>query len=257
MKDLFEAINTRVKEPYWGIFVLSFLAFNWKGLFLLCFASGTAQDRIVFFDSQTTLWSLTICPISTALFIVVITPWLKVLFGLASRLAYEKLNSQGLVSEHKYLAQKNTLEKERAKALADKESELIDQAKRDVDIDKIEDENVKLKLQQEINELRYQRNQILHSKNNINGHKFMQIGPYEKTILAAMSQYSSAKLKRNNKVLTIENLELGFNNKEEYKKYEQALFSLVEQGYIDIIDPEGIYFELNNAGLNLITKLKF
>lgn len=111
MKDLLDAINTRVKEPYWGFFLLSFLAFNWRGLFLLCFATGSAQEKIILFESETTVWSLIICPIITALVILLITPWLKVLFGLASRLAYEKLNSQELAREHKYIAEKNKLEK--------------------------------------------------------------------------------------------------------------------------------------------------
>jgi len=46
MKDLFDAISTRVKEPYWGFFLLSFLAFSWRGLFLLFTSSETAQQRI-------------------------------------------------------------------------------------------------------------------------------------------------------------------------------------------------------------------
>ena len=110
MKDLIDAINTRIKEPYWGFFLLSFLAFNWKGIFLLCFAGESAQVRINLFEQQTDLWSLIVCPISTAIFILLITPWLKLLFGWLSRRAYEKLNSQELEREHKYIAEKNKLE---------------------------------------------------------------------------------------------------------------------------------------------------
>ena len=105
MKDLFDAISTRVKEPYWGFFLLSFLAFNWRGLFLLFTSSETAQKRIDVFDLYTNFWSLLVCPISTALIMVLITPWLKVLFGKFSRIPYEILNSQELNRKHAYLTE--------------------------------------------------------------------------------------------------------------------------------------------------------
>lgn len=109
-------------------------------IFLLYFVTGSAQEKIALFDTETTFLSLIVFPIIVVLTIMLVTPWLRVLFGWISRSAYEKLNSQDLSREHKYLAEKNKLEQERAKELANKENELIDQAKRDVDIERIEDE---------------------------------------------------------------------------------------------------------------------
>ena len=165
MKELFEVINTRVKEPYWGFFLLSFLAFNWKGLFLLCFASGTAQEKIKIFDEYTNVWTILVCPIAIAFFILIITPWLKLLFSWISTSAYEQLNSHDLRREDKYLSEKIELERKRALVLANKEEELIDQAKRDIDINKIEDEDVKESLKREIENLRKERNEIVNKVN--------------------------------------------------------------------------------------------
>lgn len=261
MKDLFEAINTRIKEPYWGFLVLSFLAFNWKGLFLLCFSIGTAQQKIALFEAETNFWSLIVFPVVTALFILLITPWLKVLFGWMSRLAYEKLNSQELDREHKYLAEKNKLEKERAKELANKENELIDQAKRDVDIENIENENVKDSLKREIEQLRKERNDIVHNvginkslKNDFN------LNEFEKTILRYLSLNNDYFIKRGKDLQVGQFIKLGdqsiykTNDARDYLKYEQGIKSLIERNFIYDLGEEGKIYELTDFGRDFITK---
>ena len=259
MKDLLDAINTRVKEPYWGIFVLSFLAFNWKGLFLLSFSAGTAQEKINLFDSETNIWSLLFFPISTALFIVVITPWLKVLFGFASRLAYEKLNSQELVREHKYLAQKNTLEKERAKALANKESELIDQAKRDVDIDQIKDEETRNKLKMEIEKLRKERNKLAN-KESVDKNDIDELSDYELELLYRLntSQDHCVQKKRINgqDFLVINNANIyEHNNSPFYYRTMDAITSLTRKGLLKDLNSEGKLFEMTSDAKKIASKL--
>ncbi|MFV5403985.1 MULTISPECIES: hypothetical protein [unclassified Acinetobacter] len=74
MKDLLDAINTRVKEPYWGFFLISFVAFNWRALFLLCFTNGTAEARLDIFDLNTSFTNLFLYPILVALAITLLTP---------------------------------------------------------------------------------------------------------------------------------------------------------------------------------------
>lgn len=258
MKDLLDAINTRVKEPYWGFFLLSFLAFNWRGLFLLCFATGSAQEKIILFESETTVWSLIICPIITALVILLITPWLKVLFGLASRLAYEKLNSQELAREHKYIAEKNKLEKERAIELANKENELIDQAKRDIDIEKINDENTKVSLKAEIDKLRLERNQLAHSDDIL---KSKNLNSYEKDILDYLIN-NEGKYIGKNKLSYRPSITIG--SKEflqetalrEYLNYSEALQSLKAEGLIKDVGNQGKIFELEDKGKKFMINFK-
>ncbi|WP_180027659.1 hypothetical protein [Acinetobacter sp. YH16032] len=239
MKDLIDAINTRVKEPYWGFFLLSFLAFNWRALFLLCFAKGTAQEKIFLFDDQTTFLSLIVFPIITAVAIMLVTPWLKVLFGLVSGLAYEKLNSQELAREHKYIAEKNKLEQERTLEIANKEKDLIDKAKRDADIETIEHEEVKENLKKDIEELRVLKNA-------------------EKEILQAASMDKNGQIIRRTfiggRFIQVGNLQLGTQNNMEFLKYDEALNSLRVKGLIQDVGQKGEIFEISYKGWEFISK---
>ncbi|EZQ10221.1 hypothetical protein [Acinetobacter sp. Ver3] len=258
MKDLIDAINTRVKEPYWGFFLLAFLAFNWRALFLLCFAKGTAQEKIFLFDDQTTFLSLIVFPIITAVAIMLVTPWLKVLFGWISRSAYERLNSQDLKREHKYLAEKNLLEQERSLELANKEKELIDQAKRDVDIEQINDENTREILRAEIDKLRQERNQLDHNE-NIKQYKELTI--YEKNILeylyANEGKYIGKDEVSYRPSITIGSKEyVEESNLRDYLNYADALKSLKSKGLIRDVGKEGRIFELENKGKEYMENFK-
>lgn len=268
MKDLFDAISTRVKEPYWGFFLLSFLAFNWRGLFLLFTSSETAQQRIALFDLYTNLWSLLVCPISTALIMVLITPWLKVLFGKFSRIPYEILNSQELNRKHAYLTEEAKLEQLRLKVnntnadlFESQEKELIERAKRDLAVKAIEDENVKASLQKEINELRAQRNQILNEQQNQIGHQIMQISPIEKEILKLAAVDKNAQIMRltyiGGREIQIGNKKLGMDDNREFLKYDNALESLINKKLIHDISKKGEIFELTHKGWELISTLNF
>lgn len=263
MKDLIDAINTRVKEPYWGFFLLSFLAFNWKGLFLLCFAVGTAQERIGFFESQTTLWSLLVCPIGTAFIILLSKPWLKVLFGKISRIAYEQLNSQDLKREYEYRKEKNLLDKQllvsentTTNLYESKEAELIDRAKRDLEIEKIEDENVKNNLKNEVEKLRQERDQT--SKKLFGNANLIQISPEEKEILQAASTDKSGQIIRRTfiggRFIQAGNLHLGAENNMEFLKYDEALKSLRVKGLIQDVGQKGEIFEISYKGWEFISK---
>lgn len=252
MKDLLEAINTRVKEPYWGFFLLSFIAFNWRGLFLLCFATGTAQEKIDLFDSLTTFWSLVFFPILMALLILLITPWLKVIFGYVTRSAYERINSQELKRESKYLAEKNSLEKERARELANKEKELIDQAMRDEDIEKIKDVEVKENLKKEIDELRTQRNIISHEDHQITG-RFSKV---QEVIVKFLKENDNNHIEKNRShngefIKLGENIIYRDQDLRNYLKYEEAIKSLVKNNILQDINNKGMIFEIVENNINL------
>ncbi|ATO20331.1 hypothetical protein BS636_11960 [Acinetobacter sp. LoGeW2-3] len=249
MKDLLDAINTRVKEPYWGFFLLSFLAFNWRALFLLCFTNGTAQARLDIFDLNTSFTNLFVYPILVALTITLLTPWLKVLFGRISRSAYEQLNSQELVREHKYLAEKNKLEKERAIELGNKEKELIEQAKRDEDIDKIEDEKLKESLKREIDQLRKNRNELVHNNSNFEHKILKSLSTYEKQLIKEINQSKDGCIQKKrvngqNFVLLNGKQINESDNAPTYFRYVDSITSLVKKGLLKDLSSEGKLFEL-------------
>lgn len=255
MKDLLDAINTRVKEPYWGFFLLSFLAFNWRGLFLLFFATGTAQERIGLFDSQTNFWGLLFLPIVTSVIILLTTPWLKVIFGYATRSAYERISSQELKRESKYLSEKNSLEKERAVEFANKENELIDQAKRDVDIDQIADEETREKLKMEIDKLRHERNKLVHPIENKN---LNELSDHEFDLLYRLydSKDHCVQKKRLNgqNYLLLDNKQINEgDNAPAYFRDIDAISSLTRKGLLKDLNNEGKLFEMSSDGKKLLS----
>ena len=260
MKDLLDAINTRVKEQYWGFFLISFVAFNWRALFLLCFTNGTAQARLDIFDVNTSFANLFVYPILVALAITLLTPWLKVLFGSVSRLAYEKLNSQELVREHRYITEKNKLEKERAIELANKEEELIDQAKRDVDINQIADEETRNKLKMEIEKLRQERNQLVHTKESVENKGLAELSDYELDLLYRLneSKDNCIQKKRLNGqyFLVLNNKQVNENdNAPAYYRDMDAITSLTRKGLLKDLNNEGKLFEMSSDGKKVLSKI--
>lgn len=262
MKDLLEAINTRVKEPYWGFFLLSFIAFNWRGLFLLCFATGTAQEKIDLFDSLTTFWSLVFFPILMALLILLITPWLKVVFGKISRVAYEELNSQDLKREHKYLAEKIQLEKMRALELANKENELIDQAKRDAHIEQIEDENVKDSLKREIIELRNKLKKSVDEEpqSELKNISVQSLSDTENEIIQLLIEDKNNYIEVNRinatNIIRIAGKFISQSqNLRDYFKYQEAIKSLNDKGLLRNINNAGKIYELSELGYEIGLKI--
>lgn len=260
MKDLLDAINTRVKEPYWGFFLISFVAFNWRALFLLCFTNGTAEARLDIFDLNTSFTNLFLYPILVALAITLLTPWLKVLFGSVSRLAYEKLNSQELVREHRYITEKNKLEKERAIELANKEEELIDQAKRDVDIDQIADEETRNKLKMEIDKLRQERNQLVHTKESVENKSLADLTENEFNLVNELSKskdhYVQKKRINGQHVLLLNGEQFNENdNSPSYYRVMDAITSLIRKGLLKDLNNEGKLFELSSDGKKVLSKI--
>jgi hypothetical protein len=51
-ESFFSAIRDRLKKPFFGAFILSFIAYNWRAFYYLIFAEGKVGDRIAFVDTN-------------------------------------------------------------------------------------------------------------------------------------------------------------------------------------------------------------
>ena len=160
MKDLIEEIDSRIKSPLFGYFVVSALAMNWEEFFYLVIDNGTVTERISYFNNGTDLWSLLIYPALLASAYSILYPWVQYIFLLLWTKPKELQNILQANSEHKLLIKKQDLERTRSKLLEDAEEELIERAKRDSQVDEIEDESVREKLQSEIDNLRKERDEV-------------------------------------------------------------------------------------------------
>ncbi|MDY6481809.1 hypothetical protein SKM54_05000 [Acinetobacter faecalis] len=227
----------------------------------MSFSAGTAQEKIALFEIETTLWSLLVCPISAALCIVVITPWLKVLFGWLSKSAYERINSQDLKRESRYLSEKIELERKRAIELANQEKEIIDQAKRDEVVEKIENADLKKMTKDKIETLRKDKNDLANQLINKNLFKsVINLNDFEKDLLKYLSLSKDNFIRRGKDFQT--GLFIQFNNQiinknkdaRSYLKWEEAIKSLIKNNFIYDLGGEGRIYELTDFGRDFIKK---
>ena len=139
VQEIFDALNTRIKTPYFGYALLSFFALNWRALFTLATTKGTPDERLLAFDSHTNVWTLLVLPLLIGGAISIISPWIKYWFGSLSKKPLELINNLQLDVEHTRVIREAELEKTRAEMFATREQELIDRAKRDESVGQLED----------------------------------------------------------------------------------------------------------------------
>ncbi|MDF1818124.1 MAG: hypothetical protein P1U54_05765 [Immundisolibacteraceae bacterium] len=160
MKDIIDEIDSRISNPFFGYFIFAFIAINWEVLFYMIANESSVSDRIQYFHDGSDYFSLFIYPFIAASLYSIIYPWVHYLFMRFSTKPTELKNSLQAHSEHTLIITKQKLEDARANFLTSTEKELIDRAKRDVELDKIEDDEIKKKLKLEIDDLRRERDEL-------------------------------------------------------------------------------------------------
>lgn len=257
MNDIIDAISTRIKAPYFGYALLAFIGFNWRGLFLLAITVGSPQERLAAFDAQTSFWSLVFFPLLIGGLIALASPWIRFAFNFVSQRPFEYMDNLLLTSEHIKTIRKTQLEQSRAKRFANKESELIDRAKRDEEVLEIEDEKLKEKLKQEIDALRQERDNMSNNlEKNINQ---ANLSPEEKELLKAAAKDDKGTISKN-EYLSGRNIQAGSfifgkGGNRDFTKYNSALSSLVLKGLVSAVGHKGQIFELTDAGWKLVDLL--
>lgn len=199
MKEILEALGTRIRSPLFGYMALAFFAINWKELLYLWLSDEDISNRIEFFTNNTSNLSLLIYPIILGIACAIIYPWVHLVF---LRMAYKPTYLRNILqaeTEHSMLLKKQELEALRNKMLTQKEENLIEQAKRDQEISQIENEELRQKLQMEVEKLRSERDQLAHSKSMSTGTAFDYkqvkdlIDLYQKRAEEAKKDYNNSK----------------------------------------------------------------
>lgn len=156
MKELVEAITARVKSPIYGYLAISWIFINWKQLLVLLFDATSIQVRIDAFEKQTTATSLVVLPLVIGVTVAVLSPWFSYLFLKLARRPTDLHNALQAEAEHNLLLKRKQLEEARATLLAARERELIARAKRDQEVGALDDENSRVELQKQLDQLRAQ-----------------------------------------------------------------------------------------------------
>lgn len=245
MKDVVDAINSRIRSPYFGYAVLAFIAFNWRGVFLLLVSTGSPAERLKLFDTATSFWSLGVFPLIVGALVAASTHWLRYIFLLVARKPLELIENSNLEAEHRKFIRQSELEKVRTDLAAKRESELIDRAKRDESIAEISDDLKKKELEKEIKRIRTERDIKLSDKAS-------------ELLLAAASEENGTIMTP--KTLGGQSIQagkkaFGKGSKRDYSAYESALKELVASGYVQPVGYKGEIYELTHEGWSLADAL--
>lgn len=166
MKEFLEALSNKIRSPIFGYFVLAFLVFNWKQLLLLWLGDSDIETRIDFFCFSTNIFSLLFYPLLASTIGAIIYPWINVFFLRMVHIPAIYKNNLQLQTDHKRLLEQTRLESQRNALFAKKEEGLIEQAKRDQEIQSINDKEVRKKLEKEIDSLRQEKSDLENTAPN-------------------------------------------------------------------------------------------
>jgi hypothetical protein len=154
VKEIFDVLGARLRTPILGNFLLAVALLNWRAFFQLFFGDQNVDLKIEQFDESTSTVSLLWLPLLLGLIFSVLQPLIAL---LGSFIAYWPVHQKRLLqlkSDTGYDDQKQESELHRKRRLALVEEELIAKAKRDEEVASIDDNNLRLSLQRELDDLR-------------------------------------------------------------------------------------------------------
>ena len=258
MKEVVDAVNDRIKTPYFGYAILVFIALNWKGFFLLVLSKGKPEEKLALFDAQTDIYTLLIYPLAVGAVVAATAHWLKFLFCIIERKPKELVDNIQLEAEHKKTIKKYKLEKSRSELFAVKENELIDRAKRDEAVEDIEDLEAKEKLISQLNSIRAERDMLsneLQSKQQPEN----TLSKEAKEILVAASSDDNGSIMKlstiGDRAIQAGKSSFGSKDQKLFVKYEAALDQLVERDFVKDLGHKGEVFEITHKGWGLVETL--
>lgn len=79
LKDAFDALSQRIRSPFFGSVFLAFVLLNWKPIWYLIFANTSVAQKFLFFDNNTTNWTIYGLPLILGALLSIAWPWLRLL----------------------------------------------------------------------------------------------------------------------------------------------------------------------------------
>jgi hypothetical protein len=132
LKDLSEAWSQRLRSPIIGSIALSFFAINWQPIWYLLFADRPVRQKFLFFEANTTPYTLILCPILVGVALAMASPWLRMVGAWWAQFPYFRMKRLQYKTAHDLKVIQMTFEAERAEGEASLiEAEANLQAKRD------------------------------------------------------------------------------------------------------------------------------
>lgn len=164
IREIFDALSQRIRSPVIGYVILMVCLLNWKVFFFLFFSGEPAAEKFAYFDTHTDGWSLFGIPAIVGVAAAVLTPWINVIGQWAVHLPVMRLRTHNAETAHE-LALLKAKHKNAENSLI---GELIASAKQDEQVKQIEDDEVRERLQQEIDQLREDQDNNVSLSGDVN-----------------------------------------------------------------------------------------
>ncbi len=85
LRDAIESVGDRVKSPFIGSILVSFIVINWKVVLFILFADTSMETKFSYFDDNTTAKTLLYQPLALGIFVAVLLPWLRLAGSFIAR----------------------------------------------------------------------------------------------------------------------------------------------------------------------------
>ena len=201
MKEIFQVFEARIRSPLMGYATFAFVAFNWKEIFFLFASNSEVSARLEYFQENTGPGSLVVYPLLLGALLTIIYPWVSYGFIFLCGRPTDLRNNLQARAEHRLLQQKEELERFRAAVRARAERNFIDEAKRDAELDQIDDEEAKSRAKSKIERLRSSHTSA-HGREPVDPQQFLDMAEKFRDVARKVSsdseEYKLLKARINN-----------------------------------------------------------
>lgn len=156
IKEIFEAFSQRIKSPIFGYVIIAFLAANWKPVFFLLFSGEPTPVKFTYLDENTSWATLFWLPLIIGVLAALAAPWISLAGAIWAESPTNKKRIRAVKAANEVSKLRNELRDEQNKEVGS----LIESARQDAEVQKIEDEKSRMQLQEQIDEIRQQANSI-------------------------------------------------------------------------------------------------
>ena len=270
MKDIFLSIfkssEERLKNPFIGTFVLSFIALNWKAISVFILSDQKIEERINYVtNNYSNLLNLLLFPTLFSVFYLVAIPYLMWFFEVLTYKSFKE-RSQNLYKnklidiDGKKLVAQSEIELENLKADYKEKADL----NRQIDFfkEKLTEKDIDLKkLEEAINELSNLNNDLkkdINTKENTINHLYEKL---EDTEIRTKNYYDEYANTPKNTIIDFINTLSRINNVEKNKDNNIFIDRFIALGLLQISKNEKLvnnrkveYIEITDKGLFYIRK---
>ena len=164
-----------------------------------------------------------------------------------SRKPTDMKNSLQALSENNLLIKKEELERSRSKLLEEAEKELIERAKRDAELEDIENEDIREKLQSEIEELRKERDDIRGTIKNTEKRQMPSLSTEQEEIIRLLTSHGGS----------MQEEEIVSESKYDKVRTEYYLEDLEDNGYLSKEWDAGYVYSLTTKSKKIMVEKGF